>query len=371
MTLRTVVRRTAAGLGVVVALAVSGLVIAYWMSDNDCTERRAAVPAHPMTAIFYCDYGAPEVLTLEDVEKPTPGDGQVLVRVRAAAVNPLELHYMRGTPYVMRFGTGLRRPKELRLGVDFAGVVEAVGTNVTKLKPGDEVFGGRNGALAEYVVVAERSVVVKPENVTFEQAAAVPVAAVTALQAVRDHGHLQPGQTVLINGASGGVGTFAVQIAKAFGAVVTGVSSTRNVELVRSLGADHTVDYTQEDYTQGAQRYDVIIDMVGSQSLLANRRVLQPKGIYVMVGGPNGNWIAPLDRVARMFVLSAFVSQEFEMFMARLNAADLATLRDLMQAGKVTPIIDRRYPLNEVGEAVRYLETGRARGKVVVTVGGA
>ncbi len=253
MTLRTVVRRTAAVFGVVVALAVSGLVIAYWRSDNDCAERRAAVPAHPMTAILYCDYGAPEVLTLEDVEKPTPADGQVLVRVRAAAVNPLELHYMRGTPYVMRLDTGLRRPKDLRLGVDFAGVVEAVGANVTKLKPGDEVFGGRNGALAEYVVVAERSVVVKPENVTFEQAAAVPVAAVTALQAVRDHGHLQPGQTVLINGASGGVGTFAVQIAKAFGAVVTGVSSTRNVELVRSLGADRTVDYSQEDYTQGAR----------------------------------------------------------------------------------------------------------------------
>ena len=370
MRLRTVVRRAAAAFGIVVALAVAGVFIAYWMSDNDCAARLAAVPAHPMKAILYCDYGAPEVLTLHDVETPTPGDGQVLVRVRAAALNPLELHYMRGTPYVMRLGSGLRRPTELRLGVDFAGIVERIGSNVTRLAPGDEVFGGRTGALAEYIVVSERSVVTKPGNVSFEQAAAVPVSALTALQAVRDHGHVQPGQTVLINGASGGVGTFAVQIAKAFGATVTGVSSTRNVELVRSLGADQAIDYTQEDYTQGARRYDVIVDMVGNHSLLANRGVLQPKGFYVMVGGPDGRWIAPMDRVARMSVLSVFVSQRFSMFLARLNAADLTTVGDLMQAGKVTPVVDRRYPLSEVREAIRYLETGRARGKVVITIGG-
>jgi NADPH:quinone reductase-like Zn-dependent oxidoreductase len=284
-------------------------------------------------------------------------------------VNPLELHYLTGTPYIMRLDAGLRRPKNIRLGVDFAGTVEAVGTDVSQLKPGDEVFGGRTGALAEYVVASERSVVLKPRNMTFEQAAAVPVAAVTALQAVRDKGRVQPGQHVLVNGASGGVGTFAVQIAKALGATVSGVSSTRNVELVRSLGADRSIDYTTQDYTQGADRYDVIVDMVGNHSLLENRRVLKPRGIYVMVGGPEGKWIAPLDRVVQMLLLSPFVDQKFGMFISQLNAADLTTLRDLMASGTVTPVIDRRFPLHEVPEAIRYLQTGRARGKVVIAVG--
>lgn len=369
MKLRTVLRWTARAISVVLALTVGGLFLAYWISDNDCAEVSAAIPAHPMTAVVYCDYGAPDVLTLEEVETPSPGDRQVLVKVRAAAVNPLDMHYMRGTPYIMRLDSGLRKPTNIRLGVDFAGTVEAVGPNVSRFKPGDEVFGGRTEALAEYVVAAERLVVLKPRNVTFEQAAAVPVAALTALQAVRDKGRVRPGHKVLINGASGGVGTFAVQIAKSLAAHVSGVSSTRNVELVRSLGADEAIDYSKEDYTQGAHRYDVIIDMVGNHSLLDNRRVLTPQGIYVMVGGPEGRWIAPLDRVARMVVLSPFVDQQFGMMLSELNSADLTTLGDLIQAGTVTPVIDRRYGLTEVPEAIRYLETGRARGKVVITVG--
>ncbi|MEP7116980.1 MAG: NAD(P)-dependent alcohol dehydrogenase [Acidobacteriota bacterium] len=321
-----------------------------------------------MKAFVYCDYGAPDVLRLANVAAPTPGDGQVLVSVRAAGINQLEAHHLHGTPYVMRLDIGLRKPKNIRIGADFAGVVAAVGPHVTLFKPGDEVFGARNGALAEQVVVAETSVVRKPTNITFEQAAAVPVAAVTALQAVRDHGHVQPGQSVLVNGASGGVGTFAVQIAKAFGGGVTGVSSTRNVDLVRSLGAAVTIDYTKQDYTQGTESYDVIVDMVGNHTLRENRRVLTPAGIYVMVGGPEGHWIAPLDRAVQMIVYSKFVSQTFVIFLANVTSAELTTLRDLMQAGTVTPVIDRRYPFSELPEAMRYLETGRAHGKIVLTV---
>jgi NADPH:quinone reductase-like Zn-dependent oxidoreductase len=370
MTLRTVLRRIVIVVSVAGALAVAALAVAYRRSDNNCDAVLAAVPADPMRAVLFCDYGAPDVLTIHAVDKPTPGEGQVLVLVRAAAINPVELHAMRGEPYPMRLDGGLRRPTTLRLGVDFAGTVVAVGPNVIGLTPGAAVFGGRSGALAEYVVVNERSVVEKPENVSFDQAAAVPVAGVTALQAVRDKGRVAPGHAVLINGASGGVGTFAVQIAKAHGAVVTGVSSTRNVDLVRSLGADKTIDYTVEDYTRSPAQYDVIIDMVGNHSLLANRRALRPTGIYVMVGGPSGRWLAPLDRVIRMTVLSLFIPQEFGFFIARLNGPDLATLRDLMQRGAVTPVIDRRYTLTEIREAIAYLETGRARGKVVVTIAG-
>jgi NADPH:quinone reductase-like Zn-dependent oxidoreductase len=321
-----------------------------------------------MKAIVYCDYGSPAVLKLENIEKPAPADDQILVRVRAASVNPLDWHYIRGTPYVMRMEAGLRKPKVIRLGVDFAGTVEAIGRNVKQFRPGDDVFGGRTGAFAEYVSVREDRAVLKPANLTFEQAASVPVAAVTALQGLRDKGRVQPGQKVLINGASGGVGTFAVQIAKSFGAEVTGVCSTRNVAMVRSIGADHVIDYTKEDFTEGAQRYDLILDNVGNRSLLENRRVLKPKGKYIMVGGPSGRWIDPLPRALDAFLLSRFVSQDMTMFLAELNKEDLTILRDLMQAGKVTPVIDRRYPLSEVPEAIRYLEAGHARGKVVVTV---
>jgi NADPH:quinone reductase-like Zn-dependent oxidoreductase len=276
---------------------------------------------------------------------------------------------MRGSPYIMRLGAGIGAPKDSRLGVDFAGTVEAVGKTVTRFKPGDEVFGGRTGAFAEYVIVPEnRALALKPSNVTFEQAASVPIAAITALQALRDKGKLKPGQKVLINGASGGVGTFAVQIAKTFGAEVTGVCSTRNVEMVRSLGADHVIDYKLEDYTQSGQHYDLIIDMVGNHSLLANRKVLNSNGILVMVGGAKGNWIAPLKNPIKALMLSPFVDQELVLILARLRQDDLTIIGDLMQAGKVTPVIDRRYRLSEVPAAIRYSEEGHARGKIIIDV---
>jgi NADPH:quinone reductase-like Zn-dependent oxidoreductase len=367
--LKRVLKWGAWAISVVVVLAFLAFLIGYWRSNNDCDQRRAARPKNPMKAIEYCDYGSPDVLKLEDIEIPTPRDDQILIRVRAASVNPLDWHYMRGTPYIMRMGAGLRKPEETRLGVDFAGTVVAVGKNAKQFKPGDDVFGGKTGAFAEYLAATERGLVLKPANITFEQAASVPIAAITALQALRDKGRAQPGQKVLINGASGGVGTFAVQIAKSFGANVTGVSSTRNVDLVKSIGADQVIDYTKEDFTKSEQRYDVIIDMVGNRSLSEYRRVLNPKGIYVMVGGEKGRWLSPLDRVAAMYLYSKFVDQEFVMFLAQLNKDDLVLLRDLIQSSKVKPVIDRRYQLSELPEAIGYLEQGHARGKVVITVG--
>lgn len=356
--------------GALMVALVATFVVAYWMSDNDCG--RDTPHGDLMKAIVYCEYGTAEVLKLEDVEKPVPTDDQALIRVRAAAVNPLDWHTMRGTPYLMRVQTGLRKPKVTRLGVDFAGTVEAVGRNITKLKPGDDVFGVRSGALAEYVCAREdRGVILKPANLTFEQAASVPVAAITALQGLRDKGKIQPGQKVLINGASGGVGTFAVQIAKSFGADVTGVCSTKNLDMVRLLGADRVIDYTREDFTQSAERYDLVLDNVGNRSLLEFKRVLKPKGTYVMIGGggPNdGRWIGPMARPVNGLLLSPFVSQNFVMLLADVNRDDLTILSDLMRAGKVTPVIDRRYKLSEVPEAIRYLEEGHARGKVVITM---
>jgi NADPH:quinone reductase-like Zn-dependent oxidoreductase len=267
---------------------------------------------------------------------------------------------------------GLRKPKDPRVGVDYAGTVEAVGKNVTLFKPGDEVFGNRTGAFAEYVCArADRAMALKPASVTFEQAASVPVAALTALQGLRDHGKVQPGQKVLINGASGGVGTFAVQIAKTLGADVTGVCSGRNVDLVRSIGADHVIDYTKEDFTKGTERYDVILDNVGTQPLSGFRRVLKPEGICVMIGGggPNeGNWVGPMSRPIKAMLMSPFISQKMGMMMAQGNKDDLNAIADLMQSGKVKPVVDRTYPLSEIREAIRYLETGRARGKVIVSV---
>ena len=264
--------------------------IAYWRSTNDCDKKNAAAPSNPMKAIVRCDYGLAN-LKLQDIEKPTPDDDQVLVKVRAVSVNPYDWHFVEGTPYVMRaMGVGLRKPKDIQLGVDFAGTVEAVGKNVTQFKPGDEVFGGRDGAFAQYVCPrAMRAVALKPAGASFEEAASVNIAGITALQAVRDKGKVQPGQKVLINGASGGVGTFAVQIAKSLGADVTGVCSTRNVDLVKSLGADHVIDYTKEDFTKGAERYDVILDNVGNHSLSECRGVLTPNGKYVLIGGGGAN----------------------------------------------------------------------------------
>ena len=346
------------------------LFISYWRSTNDCG--RTAAPKNPMKAIVYCDYGLPN-LKLEDVEKPLPNDDQILVKVRAASVNPYDWHFIEGTPKIMRLmGVGLRKPKDTRLGVDFAGTVEAVGKNVTQFKPGDEVFGGRGGAFAEYVCVrGNRAVALKPANLTFEQAGSVNIAGITALQAIRDKGKVQPGQKVLINGASGGVGTFAVQIAKSLGADVTGVCSTRNVDLVRSLGADRVIDYTKEDFAKGAERYDVILDNVPNHSLSECRRILNPKGKYVMIGGggPNDSrWIGPFGRVIKAMVLSPFISQKMGMMMADMSQKDLTILGDLMQSGKVKPVIDRRYKLSEVPAAIAYLEEGHARGKVVITV---
>src|SRR5713101_387450 len=344
--------------------------IAYWTSTNDCDK--TAAPSNPMKAITYCDYGLTN-LKLENIEKPTPNDDQVLVRVRAASVNPYDWHFVEGTPKIMRaMGVGLRKPKDTRLGVDFAGTVEAVGKNVTQFKPGDEVFGGRGGAFAEYVCPrAGRAVALKPTNLTFEQAASVNIAGLTALQAIRDKGKVEPGQKVLINGASGGVGTFAVQIAKSFGADVTGVCSTRNVDLVRSLGADHVIDYTKEDFAKGTERYDAILDNVPNHTLSECRRVLSPKGKYVLIGGggPNDSrWIGPFGRIIKTMVLSPFISQEMGMMMADTSQKDLTILADLMQSGKVKPVIDRTYKLSEVPAAIAYVEEGHARGKVIITI---
>jgi NADPH:quinone reductase-like Zn-dependent oxidoreductase len=323
-----------------------------------------------MRAAIYNRYGPPDVIQIIDVERPIPKDDEVLLKIRAAAVNPLDWHFMRGTPYAVRLIAGLRKPKDTRLGVDVAGRVEAVGRNVTRFKAGDEVFGSCRGAFAEYACASESALVMKPDNVTFEQAASVAIAAFTALQGLRDKGQIQPGQKVLINGAAGGVGTFAVQIAKSFGADVTGVCGTRNLEMVRSIGADQVTDYTREDFTRNGQRYDVFFDAVGNHSLLACRRALNPKGTYVPVGGSTDRWmIGPLARAITALVLSWFVSQTIvAFFVAKASQADLTVMRELLKTGKVTPVIDRRYPLNEVPEAIRYLETGHARGKVIITM---
>ena len=357
--------------GFFIFLAVAMVSLALVLSHNSACESAPVLEGQTelMKAIVNRCYGSPDVLTFEDVEKPTPVDNEVLVKVHAASVNPLDWHYMRGSPYLMRLGTGIGAPKDSRIGVDFAGTVEAVGDKVTEFRPGDEVFGGRSGAFAEYVIIPDdRALVMKPANVTFEQAASVPIAAITALQALRDKGQLKSGQKVLINGASGGVGTFAVQIAKSFGAEVTGVCSTRNVEMVRSIGADHVFDYTKEDYTESDQVYDLIIDNVGNHSLSANRRVMAADGTLVILGGSKGNWLGPLMRPINAIMLSPFVSQEFILILAKLDRDDLAILGDLMSDGKVTPVIDRSYELSEVPDAIRYSEEGHARGKILINV---
>jgi NADPH:quinone reductase-like Zn-dependent oxidoreductase len=321
-----------------------------------------------MQAIVCRHYGPPDVLRCEEIEKPAPNASEVLIKVRAAAINPLDWHLMRGMPYGFRFTTGLRKPKDTRLGMDFSGEVEALGNNVTKLKPGDQVFGACRGSLAEYVCAAESATVLKPANITFEQAAAAPVAALTALQGLRDKGQLRSGQKVLINGAAGGVGTFAVQLARYLGAEVTAVCSTRNVDMVRSLGAHAVLDYTRDNFTHAPGRYDVLLDCIGNHSLSASRRVLHPTGAYVMVGGPSGRWIAPMGRVLRMLMLSRLVPQKLVFFVAEVNQQDLTLLSDLMASEKLTPVIDRSYPLSDVPQAIRYLEEGHARGKIVITV---
>jgi NADPH:quinone reductase-like Zn-dependent oxidoreductase len=322
-----------------------------------------------MKAIVYHSYGSPDVLKCEEIEKPAPKDNEVLVKVRAASLNPLDWRLMKGQPSALRIFFGLRRPRFGQPGVDVAGVVESVGKNVTRFKPGDEVFGACRGACAEYASAPESRLALKPSNVTFEQAASVNVAAMTALQGLRDKGSLKPAQKVLINGAAGGVGTFAVQIAKWLGAQVTGVCSTRNLEMVRSIGADRVIDYTREDFTKSGQRHDVILDNVANHPLSAIRRVLNPKGRYIMVGAPHSpSMIELLGGLLKPLMLSLFVSQKLSFFIAKPNKEDLTIIGELISSGKVTPVIDRRYRLSEVPDAIRYLEEGHARGKVVIVV---
>jgi NADPH:quinone reductase-like Zn-dependent oxidoreductase len=360
------------GIVVLFVASVSSLwlFVTYWKSTNDCGSN-AATPANPMRAILNCEYGV-ENLQLRDLEKPSPNDNEVLVRVRAASINPVDGHMIRGS-WLMRPMGGMRKPKNTRFGTDFSGVVEAIGKNVTDFKPGDEVFGAKNGAVADYICVkADRAIVMKPNNVTFEQAGSVAVAGLTALQGLRDKGRIQPGQKVLINGASGGVGTFAVQIAKAFGAEVTGVCSTRNVDLVKSIGADRVIDYSKEDFTKTDQRYDMIYDLVGNHSFSERRNILKPNGICVLagVGGAGlhpGMWGRVLGNFATVFK-SNFTGQKFVFYIAKLTKDDLNVLRDLMQSGKVAPVIDRTYRVSETQAAVRYLEEGHAHGKVVITL---
>jgi NADPH:quinone reductase-like Zn-dependent oxidoreductase len=358
------------GIAVLVVAALAALAFALSHNSAPAPAPLLSSDAIRMQAIVYRQYGSPDVLKLEDVAKPTPAHNELLIKVRAASVNPLDWHFMRGTPYVMRMQVGMGRPKFARLGVDFSGTVEAVGKDIKLFKIGDEIFGTADGALAEYVTSTEVGLALKPANMTFQQAASVPIAGLTALQGLRDQGNIQPGQRVLINGASGGVGTFAVQIAKSLGAEVTGVCSTGNVEMVRSIGADHVIDYTKEDYTKGTQRYDVIFDTVGNHALLDHRQVLGPHGILIIVGAPSDDpWIGPLARFLKAFVISPFVSQKFVSFLADPNKTDdLSTLRELMLAGRLVPVIDRQYSLSEVPAAMRYLEKGHARGKLVISL---
>jgi NADPH:quinone reductase-like Zn-dependent oxidoreductase len=336
-----------------------------------------------MKAAVYDRYGPADVVRVSDVDRPAPGDNEVLIGVRAAAVNPLDCLFQ-GKPYTLRLMTGLRRPRTTRLGVDVAGVVEAAGRNVTRFRPGDQVFGfcvrdpGARGAaawacqgsLAEYACAPESAVAAMPGSVTFEQAAAVPVAAVTALQGLRDKGQVQPGQQVLINGAAGGVGTCAVQIARSLGAEVTGVCSTRNAGLVRSIGADRVIDYTREDFTENREAYDVLFDLAGNRPLAACRRVLKPQGTYIAAGGPGSRWILGLAaRPAQMLALSGFVSQKLVIYLARPDQEDLIAIAGLMATGKLAPVIDRRYKLDEIRDAIQYLLQKHARGKVVIDLG--
>jgi NADPH:quinone reductase-like Zn-dependent oxidoreductase len=335
---------------IVLAVGALAVVMSYTASCPDAPA--IAAGTEKMKAIRARCYGSPDVLTYEDVEKPVPGPDEVLVRVKAAGVNPLDYHFMRGSPYILRLMGGIGAPKDPRAGVDFAGVVEAVGTEVTDFVPGDEVFGGANGAYAEYVTIPEsRAIVKKPDNVSFEQAAGVAIAGI-----------------VLINGASGGVGTFAIQIAKAMGANVSGVCSTRNVAMVESIGADRVFDYKKENYTEADARYDLIVDMVGNNAPSTNVDILKKSGRLVLVGGPKGNWIAPLKRPLQAAVAGWFADQEITTVFARMSKEDMQTLADMMNDGRLATVIDRTYDLEDVPEAIRYSESGRARGKIIITV---
>jgi NADPH:quinone reductase-like Zn-dependent oxidoreductase len=326
--------------------------------------------AQPMKAIVYDQYGPPDVLKYEDIQKPIPADDQVLLQVRASSVNPADWHFIRGTPSPIRIVAGLIAPKSRHLGIDVAGVVETVGRNITTFKPGDEVFGTAKGSFAEYACASQSTLALKPENLTWEQAASVPIAGITALQGLRDKGKVLPGQHVPINGAAGGVGTFAVQIAKSLQAHVTAVCSTRNIELVRSIGADNVIDYTREYFIQAAPRYDVFFDLVGNHPLPACLRVLEPRGIYIGCGGggPDRKSIELVGSMLHSLLRGPFTSRKMPGLLAKVNTADLNALADLMRSGKVTPVLDRTYALKETAEAIRYIEQCHARGKVPITV---
>ncbi|MDJ0877470.1 MAG: NAD(P)-dependent alcohol dehydrogenase [Halieaceae bacterium] len=351
-------------------VAVAGLALVISNTSECPTTPVATSGGDTMSAVISRCYGSPDVLEYTTVDKPVPEDNEVLVKVAAAGVNPLDWHYMRGSPYFLRLFAGIGAPDDYRLGVDFAGTVVAVGPEVTRFEVGDEIFGGAWGAFGEYVVRHEdRALALKPDNVSFEEAAGVPIAAVTALQAVHDHGKLQPGQRVLINGASGGVGTYAVQIAKDVGAHVSAVCSGRNIEMVKSIGADQVFNYKEENYIESGQSFDLIIDMIGNHGPLANRSLLKPDGRLVLVGGAKGNWLAPLYNAISTSLLNPFVSQEMMSFTAQMSAEAMETLATLMAEGKVKTVIDKVYPLAETAEAVRYSESGRARGKIVISHG--
>ena len=321
-----------------------------------------------MRAFVSNRYGSPDVMKLGEVDRPEVTEESALVRVRATSVNAFDWHMLRGKPYLARLGEGLRSPKTTVLGLDVAGVVEAVGEKVTHVKPGDHVFGSRTGAFAEYI--SGRNMVLMPNGITFEQAAAVPTAGQTALVGLRDKGEIKAGQRILINGAGGGVGTFAVQIAKAFGAEVTAVTSTRNLDMVRSIGADHVVDYTREDFTRSRERYDLIFDIGGNRSLSRTRRVLTPDGTLVLVAPGRGQWIGPIVRVLGAVVTTRFRRQRVRPFLAPVSRDNLLVLKELIEAGKITPVIDRTYPFDEIPDAVRHVERGHVGGKVVITVSG-
>jgi NADPH:quinone reductase-like Zn-dependent oxidoreductase len=365
----TTTSKIVGGVLVLVVLAASSLAVAI-SHNSPCGAAPSGATAPPMQAAVHRCYGAPDVVRIETLTRPVPSDHGVLIRVRATSVNPYDWHMMSGEPYPMRLGSGFGAPNDIALGTDFAGTVEAVGQRVTRFKPGDEVFGIGSGAFAQYLQIPEdATLVLKPSNLTFAQAAAVPVAGFTALQALRDHGQLRAGQKVLINGAGGGVGTFAVQIAKAMGADVTAVTNSGSLALVRSIGADRVIDYTHEDFTLRPDHYDLILDMSGNHSLSDYRRVMTPDGTYVIAGDTSkGSWAGPLAGFGKVLVVSKFVKQKLVPFIASLSQADLTILADMLQSGKIKPVIDRQYPFEQIGAAIRYQETGHARGKVVVTL---
>lgn len=356
-------------LSMLLLVGIMGLAVTIRYQKDCPPPETIAQSDDGISAVTHHCYGGPEVLVLQQLEKPVPAANEVLVKVHSAGVNPLDWHYMRGAPYLMRLMSGIGAPAQARLGVDFAGTVEAVGSDVTRFKPGEAVFGGRTGAFGQYITVREAGAIAhKPDNISFDQAGSVAIAAVTALQALQDKGQLQAGQSVLINGASGGVGTFAVQIARAMGAEVTGVSSARNHPLVQSLGANHMIDYKQESYAEGNERYDLIVDMIGNHSLRANSGVLKPGGKLVMVGGGGeGNWVGPIIRPLAAMAQSPFIEQELIMLMATLSPDGMQQLSSLMATGDLVPVVDRTFRLDQVSDAIAYSESGRARGKIVIT----